>query len=105
MKRGITEVSTCELCNQGNETTIHVLRDSKFAKNFWMGLGNLRCDERFFELGIFPWLKRTCILDKRPRKTPFLGIFSLLLVFEVFGTIKLEGFSSGLNLIPGLLWR
>lgn len=48
MKRGITEVSTCELCNQGSETTIHVLRDSKFVKNFWMGLGNLRCDERFF---------------------------------------------------------
>lgn len=65
MKRGITEVSTCELCNQGSETTIHVLRDSKFVKNFWMGLGNLRCDERFFELGICPWLKENLHIGQK----------------------------------------
>jgi len=57
VKRGITKDNTCGFCNRGSETVIHVLRDCKFAKSFWLGLGNPICDGRFFENDLCLWLK------------------------------------------------
>lgn len=56
-KRGIMEDSTCGFCNKGSETIIHVLWDCEFGKSFWIGLGNLICDGRFFENDLCFWLK------------------------------------------------
>ena len=36
MSRGISEDCICEICGRESETTIHVLRDCSFAKDFWL---------------------------------------------------------------------
>ena len=58
MSRGISEDCICEICGRESETTIHVLRDCSFAKDFWLHSGYTSCDSVFFNSDICSWLKR-----------------------------------------------
>lgn len=40
--------STCGICNDGDESVLHVLRDCEVAKNIWISIGASRIHAEFF---------------------------------------------------------
>lgn len=55
-RRGLTEVSTCVVCNQNDESMLHILRDCNKIRPVWLSLVNGGVHNNFWHMDIEEWL-------------------------------------------------
>lgn len=61
-ERGIIQDAQCQICNNGRESILHVLRDCRFAKSIWEKL-HIHCHvQDFYSRGLCDWLAKNAKL-------------------------------------------
>lgn len=55
--RGFNLCTTCEICGNATEPTIHALKDCPGAKKVWTKLGIIDTNQVFYGLPLLDWLK------------------------------------------------
>lgn len=56
--RRLANDAQCQLCNNGRESIMHILRDCSFAKVFWDNTVSVSNIQNFFSLDLCDWLTR-----------------------------------------------
>lgn len=57
-ERSIGQDANCQICNNGGESILHVLRDCEFAKSMWGKFGLVSNLPDFFSVDLEEWLKK-----------------------------------------------
>lgn len=63
-RRHLSENGGCQLCKNGEETILHVLRDCPTAAGLWVKLVSPRKRQRFFEQTLLQWLYENLARDR-----------------------------------------
>ena len=63
--RGITSQKACPICQNHEESIIHLLRDCPFATKFWKDLGTPQIFSNFLHLNLPDWLKTNCLCSNQ----------------------------------------
>ena len=58
--RGMDVSPVCQLCREGLESILHVLRDCQIACNLWNSLSPPMPASLFFGLNITEWIRQNC---------------------------------------------
>ncbi|KAK7836380.1 putative ribonuclease h protein [Quercus suber] len=58
--RGMDVSPVCQLCREGLESILHVLRDCQIARNLWNSLSPPMPASLFFGLNITEWIRQIC---------------------------------------------
>ena len=56
--RRLANDAQCQMCNNGRESIMHILRDCSFAKVFWDNTVSVSNIQNFFSLDLCDWLAR-----------------------------------------------
>ena len=63
--RGITSQKACPICQNQEESIIHLLRDCPFATKFWKDLGTPQIFSNFLHLNLPDWIKNNCLCSNQ----------------------------------------
>ena len=63
--RGITCHTACPLCQNHEESIIHLLKDCSFAIKFWRELGTPQAFSNFLHLNLLDWIKQNCLCSNQ----------------------------------------
>lgn len=100
--RGILCNTCCPLCQNQEESIIHLLHDCPFALRFWNKIGTPQSFTYFLQLDLLEWIKQNCLCNIRVQANgiPWNSQFP----FAIWGLWKhknrvvFENFVSNLNL-------
>lgn len=54
--RGLTQVSSCALCDLSDEFPLHLFRDCRTVRDLWMHLVPTQYNDPFFQSTLLDWL-------------------------------------------------
>ena len=76
-RRHLSDNGMCQLCKNGDETILHVLRDCPAAMGLWRRLVNLRKQQRFFNQPLLEWLSENLTNDTSASGDQWPTMFAL----------------------------
>ena len=76
-RRHLCDNGVCQLCKNGDETILHVLRDCSAAAGLWVKIVPLSKRQRFFNLPLLEWLYENLRKDASNNEDPWAILFAL----------------------------